>query len=64
MEWISVKKRVPKLDDVYRMSELVLVTDGENIRIGYYAKLEWKEFPINRIMDVTHWMPLPEPPKE
>ena len=69
-EWISVKKAMPK------HRESVLITDGETIvtasldcdmprvwwdAIGIYAHDYEFEFELE---DVTHWMPLPEPPKE
>lgn len=68
MEWISVKDKLPKED------ETVLVFDGV-INLGRYGsergknkKLFWGynidwdggSLPIK----CTHWMPLPESPKE
>lgn len=58
-EWISVKDRLPKLfEDVltYDADEKIFINWLEELvdGIGYFAyggKL------------VTHWMPLPEPPK-
>ena len=66
MEWISVKDRLPE-----RGTE-VLVTDG------LHTMVTWCEDTINgvkwvdnyytyvnvRFREVTHWMPLPELPKE
>ncbi len=66
-EWISVKERLPEEGP----QPMVLITDGHLMGIGYYegdyqwcdqsdiiAKNDWA-YPI-----VTHWMPLPESPKE
>lgn len=43
--------------------ELVLITDGEDVivsfRMRYYEPTEFYG-----MWNVTHWMPLPEPPKE
>lgn len=70
-EWISVKDRLPKL------SQIVLITFdagktailGHNVVMGWMgSEDEWFELrtPFNmcRWNAVTHWMPLPEPPKE
>ena len=64
--WIPVTERLPAatLGDV---SERVLVTDGE-----YVAIVEWFNFGecgsfwgyTGFGKDVTHWMPLPQPPTE
>ena len=64
MKWISVKESLPS------EKENVLCSDGESVHELYFRPLKdgtvyfeddegstlWKE--------VTHWMPLPEPPKE
>ena len=56
-EWISVKERVPE----------------EKTRVLVYVPRSYTEIDTDRILDrrwvrwnghVTHWMPLPEPPKE
>ena len=58
-QWISVKNRLPSKDGCY----LVAVTDDHDRR---YFKTTWFScnggswFPKQ---NVTHWMPLPEPPK-
>jgi len=68
MEWISVKDRAPE------DGKIVLVTDGRIIGISScYSEDESHRYIINfgyyigneaHIENVTHWMPLPEPPKE
>lgn len=77
MEWISVKDRLPENDDevlIYIVKDIVqayflrgywhgsiMVTD--NMNDGYVSDRrivkEGSSFDF-----VTHWMPLPEPPKE
>lgn len=58
-KWISVKDRLPSKDGCY----LVAVTDDYHRR---YSKTTWFScnggswFPKQ---NVTHWMPLPQPPK-
>ena len=76
-EWVSVEERLPEDDtSEYKAQIAVLVlTDRESIKIKkrtyhpgrvYYGKFyperwDWGTFNDDRI---THWMPLPERPKE
>jgi hypothetical protein len=59
-DWISVKKRMPKITEFPRNE--VLVSD----RIETYAALvcfdEEKPYFFKR-EGITHWMPMPEPSK-
>ena len=61
-KWISVKEKLPENDDNY----LVFTSDRNDAVIAtYYGDGEWLEYDsTNLIPLVTHWMPLPEPPKE
>ena len=61
-EWIKCSERMPeKLDDV-------LVSDGDNVEVmwrdcdGFWDCWAPRNSNID-IDDVTHWMPLPEPPE-
>jgi len=62
--WISVKVRLPKTDDFCLVN-----TEFDCIRIAQYGWESWRfndaysssEHPKSY---VTHWMPLPKPPKE
>lgn len=65
--WISVEDELPK------NRESILFTDGGCVYSGryyggrYYGdKGDWVDFceVSTLIEDVTHWMPLPEPPKK
>lgn len=59
-EWISVKDRLPEAE------ERVLVYSYEDgINFGYFLGYE-DGFFIDCVYpnESTHWMPLPEPPKE
>lgn len=66
-EWISVKDRLPP-----DKGKSILVVDGHgHVRIlAFWNKddAEWKWLDQNghfkHFNDVTHWMQLPEPPKE
>lgn len=62
-EWVSVDERLPT------PGERVIATDGQFVGEGYfdsccgwfrYGGFEWRFFDVEG--DVTHWMPLPEPP--
>ncbi len=58
-EWISVKDRLPSNEAMASINHgAVIVTDGSEV---------WEEFTCNvkggaDSLEITHWMPLPEPP--
>ena len=58
-EWISVKERLPEEDVV------VILTDHIDVGTGWFNGKGWRT-PFADIDEyrITHWMPLPEPPKE
>ncbi len=63
--WISVKERIPE------DSRWVLVSNDLRVvlRAGFVRNIGWvrdndEPLPHNSVLNVTHWMPLPEPPKE
>lgn len=62
--WISVKDRLPKGECIAysrKYGEMMMgyigETDESDTRYCCDSNTEW-------LGDVTHWMPLPEPPKE
>lgn len=63
-KWISVEDRLPG-------TQKVLITDGDIVMRGYrrpdgvwkYGAEEHMKWERLSIRPVTHWMPLPEPPK-
>ena len=76
MEWISVKDRLPALDETVLLFDYQEMWGDYNtdVRVGYLSEFttrknsdgivnypEWggTEFAFN----ITHWMPIPEPPK-
>lgn len=71
MEWVSIKERLPELIDRgihrNRSSDDVLVFNGR-ISVGCrWICGKYEYFLSNEESDrdnVTHWMPLPKPPKE
>ena len=66
-EWISVDDRLPE-DSNDGFADAVLVTDGFVQHMAYFVGGEWRFAESGEIKEpmwyrVTHWMPLPEPPK-
>lgn len=58
-EWISTKDRLP---DDYK--KVLFITNDGKYYIGFVSYEGWHGGLISMISNVTHWMPLPEPPKE
>ena len=66
-EWISVDDRSPEENHDGSVNA-VLVTDGFVQHMAYFAGGEWRFAESGEIKEpmwyrITHWMPLPEPPK-
>ena len=60
-QWISVKDRLPENDEM----KLITLWDCNSMRMAYYYEQElWICNGVDVTGFVTHWMPLPEPPKE
>jgi hypothetical protein len=57
-EWISVKDRLPGC------LISVLTTDGDRVAQTYRTSDDAGSWAAWRRNKVTHWMPLPDPPKE
>ena len=55
-EWISVKDRLPEQGE----EAICIAADGD-MMIGTYTVWGWM-FPCY-FEDLTHWMPIPQPPK-
>lgn len=60
-EWISVNDSLPKSNE----KVLIFIPKYPGISIGQLSALVWFDEVIRFDHDnkVTHWMPLPEPPK-
>ena len=66
--WIPVTEKMPKENHDGSVNA-VLVTDGFVQHMAYFARGEWRFAESGEIKEpmwysITHWMPLPEPPKE
>ena len=59
-QWISVKDRLPEDNDI-----VLIVFQGSVVSVAFYEG-DWRHplYPQTALVSVTHWMPLPEPPKE
>lgn len=57
-EWISVKDRLPKNDEI-----VIICTDKNFIYAGELIGDTWFLDNDSWTATVTHWMPLPQPPK-
>lgn len=60
-EWISVKGRLPDYND-----EFLVYTENAKMLVCEYLPYanEWWDCDAFVINNITHWMPLPDPPKE
>ena len=58
MDWISVKERLP--EDGKRV---LTYSERFGVEIGAHRSY-WATIPLIVSFEPTHWMPLPEPPKE
>lgn len=62
-EWISVKDRLPE-----EPCAVLVVLYGSAVCVAWYSRLGWFETGSGMFVSaghgVSHWMPLPEPPKE
>ena len=67
-KWTSAKERLPSIRDD-GIAECYLISDGDLIHMAYYVTGEWRFCESGQITEpmfyeVTHWMPLPDPPEE
>lgn len=59
MNWISVEDRLPEID-----LEVLIVEKDLIIEVGSYQEYYWVENTEYKMREnVTHWMPIPKPPK-
>ena len=64
MEWISIKDRLPEVGKrvlVYTEMNVIRIDRLRLIKNGKRKAATWES---SLYVEVTHWMPLPEPPKE
>jgi len=65
-DWISVEDRLPDNSTYIKDTDIchVLATDGKDVTLLLYRHDGgWKDAAGRGVSNVTHWMPVPEPPK-
>lgn len=62
-EWISVKDRLPKPYERVLTYRKDYAIDTETYKGKFGKNIMWS-WDVEAMTPVTHWMPLPEPPKE
>lgn len=62
-EWISVKEKLPRNSDVTVLCYVAGLGIRMGRRLGSIRPLIRPEGCLGYDEDVTHWMPLPEPPE-
>ena len=64
--WISVKDKTPEINEPILFTGKNTIGNRYPAQKGYFSGDEWYSFGlIDKCSGgVTHWMPLPEPPKE
>ena len=70
MKWISVEEKLPEIDIDLGFSQVLVYCKFWGIYpavIEYIKETKytvWKDWSGNTVVPPTHWMPLPEPPKQ
>ena len=57
--WIPVTDRLPQDDE-----DVLVWVNGTHRDMAYRDEGVWYDEEHNHLKNITHWMPLPEPPKE
>lgn len=63
MEWISVKDRLPEIDNEYIVALDFLEVKSTTMNFMSVTNKWHTMSSLDISKRVTHWMPLPEPPK-
>lgn len=58
-QWISVKERLPEMEGKY-----IVCTAKGSVYCAKFSTRHGPAFHTDMYTHITHWMPLPEPPKE
>ena len=64
MEWISVKDRLPEKKDEYYLFGGYTSDNKWESRSEHWATKDEHNKKLISLVGYTHWMPLPEPPKQ
>ena len=63
MEWISVKDRLPENEGKYLCWDVPYSSSTSYPTFGHFQDGKFYMHIADDWSNVTHWMPLPEPPK-
>lgn len=66
MNWVSVKDRLPAKDEevlIYYVSEIKHLVLFKKVTTAFFEEDGWRLFSDTYADHVSHWMPLPKPPK-
>lgn len=59
-QWIKCTDQMPELDDDGYSEPVLAINEIGNIQVvSFYSDEGW-----DSCNEITHWMPLPQPPKE
>lgn len=67
MKWISVKNKLPEYTTHAGSDVFVhVLVYGKNLGVcqGMYCNEKWEALSIDCTEYITHWMPMPTPPKK
>ena len=64
MKWISIEDELPDKEVICGNFKQYTYGYGEMIIGWYSSKLHYAENEVQILENVTHWMPLPEPPED
>ena len=63
MEWISVKDKMPETDEFHFVNCLVCRFSKSVFEARWNPRVnDWQQLSFEKLDNITHWMPLPEPP--
>lgn len=58
-QWIPVSERLPQDDE-----DVLVWVNGTHRDMAYRDEGVWYDEEHNHLKNITHWMPLPKPPKD
>lgn len=67
MEWIKLEDQIPESNIRYLVAgddRSIFVAEWVESKWGhYFHSTDWNHCEFRHIPEITHWMPLPQPPK-
>ena len=64
--WVDANERLPERYEGYPLTRNCLLFDGKEYLFGFYsyAHSQWESDEFAPLERITHWRPLPAPPKK